>query len=63
MKSICSIEVYPVKYNLDGLKGFRAKVEEYFANRTDIVKRVVKCEVENYGNNLKLVTEVNIKRN
>ena len=48
---------------MNSLKGFRAKVEEYFANRTDIVKRVVKCEVENYGNNLKLVTEVNIKRN
>ena len=62
VKSLCSIELYPVKYNLDDLKGLRDKVEEYFENRTDVVKRVVKCEVENYGNNLKLVTEVNLKR-
>ena len=40
MNSICSIEVYPLKYNLDGLQGLRAKVE------------VAKCEVENYGNNV-----------
>jgi hypothetical protein len=62
VKSICSIELYPEKYNLDGLEGFRAKVEEYFKKRTDIVNRVVKCEVENYGNNVKLVTEVKLKR-
>ena len=60
--SLCSIEVYPAKYNLDRLEGFRDKVREYFENRTDVVKRVFKCEVENYGNNLKLVTEVNLKR-
>ena len=52
--------MYPVKYTLDGLQGFRAKVEEYFEK--DIVKRVIKCEVENYGNNVKLVTELNVKR-
>ena len=40
VNSMCSIEVYPLKYNLDGLQGLRAKVE------------VAKCEVENYGNNV-----------
>ena len=25
-------------------------------------KKLVKCEVENYGNNVKLVTELNVKR-
>ena len=60
--SLCSIEVYPAKYNLDRLEGFRNKVMEYFEKRTDVVKRVVKCEVENHGNNVKLVTEVNLKR-
>ena len=62
VKTLCSIEVYPLKYNLDGLEGFRAKVEEYFEKRSDVVKRVVRCDVENYGNNVKLVTEVNLKR-
>ena len=38
VKSLCSIEVYTVKYNQDGLKGFIDKVEEYFEKRTDIVK-------------------------
>jgi hypothetical protein len=55
--SLCSIEVYPAKYNLDRLEGFRNKVKEYFEKRTDVVKWVEKCEVENYGSNVKLVTE------
>ena len=51
-----------MKYDFDGLAGFRTKVEEYFKSRKDVVERVIKCEVENYGNNVKLVTEVYIKR-
>ena len=58
MTSLCSIEVYPAKYNMDRLERFRNKVKEYFEKRTDVVKRVVMCEVENHGNNVKLVTEV-----
>ena len=58
VKSICSVEVYPKHYKLDGLKSFRDSVEEYFENRKDVIKRVIKCEVENYGNNVKLVVEV-----
>ena len=61
-KSICSVEVYPVKYQLDELAGFRTKIEEYFKGRTDVIQKVIKCEVENYGNNVKLVTEVKVKR-
>ena len=61
-KSICSVEVYQWKYELDGLAGFRAKIEEYFKSRTDVIQKAIKCGVENYGNNLKLVTEVKVKR-
>ena len=60
--SICSVEIYPKRYKLDGLKSFRDEIEDYFKKRTDIIKQVVKCEVENYGNNVKLVTEVNTER-
>jgi hypothetical protein len=27
----------------------------------DVIKRVNKCEVENYGNNVKLVVEINVQ--
>ena len=60
--SVCSIELFPAKYGLDGLESFRAKIEEYFKKRTDVIKRVIKCDVENFGNNVKLVTEVKMKR-
>ena len=62
VKSICSVEVYPKHYKLDGLKSFRDSVEEYFENRKDVIKRVIKCEAENYGNNVRLVVEVNVER-
>jgi hypothetical protein len=61
-KSICSVKVYPLKYELDGLAGFRARIEEYFKSRTDVIRKVIKCEVENYENNVKLVAEVKVKR-
>ena len=60
--SVCSIELFPEKYGLDGLESFRAKIEQYFKKQTDVIKRVIKCEVENFGNNVKLVTEVKMKR-
>ena len=31
-------------------------------NRNDVIKRVIKCEIVDYGNNVRLVTEVNVKR-
>ena len=62
VKSICSVQIYPKHYKLDGLKSFRDTVEEYFKKRKDVIKRVIKCEVENYGNNIKLVVEVNVDR-
>ena len=52
--SVCSIQLFPKKYTLDGLQGFRANIEDYFKKRIDVIKRVIKCEVENYGNNSKL---------
>ena len=61
-KSICSVEFYPLKYKLDGRAEFRAKIKEYFENRSDVINKVIKCEVENYGNNVKLVTEMKMKR-
>ena len=30
--------------------------------RTDVIKRVIKCEIADYGNIIKLVTEVSVKR-
>ena len=61
--SICSVDIFPKKYNcLTGLEPFRAKIEDYFMNRKDVIKRVIKCEIVNHGNNVRLVVEVNIKR-
>ena len=62
VKSICSVEIYPKQYKLDGLKSFRDTVEEYFKKQKDVIKRVIKCEVEKYGNNIKVVVEVNVNR-
>ena len=31
--SVCSIELFPEKYGLDGLECFRAKIEEYFKKK------------------------------
>ena len=61
-KSICSVEFYPTKYKLDRLDSFRSRIEEYFASRKDVISRVIKCEVVNFGNNVRLVTEVKVKR-
>ena len=30
--------------------------------RTHVIKSIVRCKVENYGNNVKLVVEMNVKR-
>ena len=57
-KSICTVDSFSMNYKLDGLKEFRATVEDYFENRKDVIKRVLKCEVVNHGNNVKLVVEM-----
>ena len=62
VKSICSVDIYPLKYTLDGLEGFRASIEEYFTNRKDVIQKVINCEVVNFGNNVNLVTEVKVPR-
>ena len=61
-KSICTVEIFPMNYKLDGLQEFRATVEDYFENRKDVIKRVLKCEVVNHGNNVKLVVEMKQER-
>ena len=61
-RSICTVELFPVKYKLDRLEEFRERIENYFANRKDVIERVIKCEVVNYGNNVKLVTEMKVER-
>ena len=58
--SICIIDIYPTSYK--DLDAFRAKVKEYFEKRTDKIKRVIKCEIADHGNIIKLVTEVSVKR-
>ena len=61
-KSICTVDFYPIKYKLDRLEEFRAMIENYFINRKDVIKEVIKCEVVNYGNNVRLVSEMKMKR-
>ena len=54
---MCSVDIYPLKYTLDGLERFRSEIEEYFKKRKDVIEKVIKCEVVNYGNNTNLVAE------
>ena len=61
-KTICTLELFPVKYKLDRLEEFRETIENYFKNRKDVIERVIKCEVVNHGNNVKLVTEMKVER-
>ena len=61
-KSICRIELFPTKYKLDGLISFRDTVEDYFKNRSDVIKRVIECKVVNYGSNVELLVEMKMKR-
>ena len=61
-KSIYTVELFPVKYKLDRLEEFRARVENYSKNRNNVIERVIKCEVVNHGNNVKLVTEMKVER-
>ena len=56
------MDFYPTTYKLDRLEEFRGRIEDYFTNRKDVIQKVIKCEVVNYGNNVRLVTEVKVKR-
>ena len=38
------------------------RIEEYFTNRKDVIEKVSRCEVVNYGNNVNFVVEVKIPR-
>ena len=61
--TVCSIELFPKSYaDLDSLANFRNKMQDYFENRKDVVKRIIKCEVKNYGSHVLLIAEVNVKR-
>jgi hypothetical protein len=61
-KSICSVDIYPLKFTLDGLESFKAEIEEYFKKRKDVIEKVIKCEVVNFCNNVSLVVEVKVTR-
>ena len=61
-KSICSVDIYPLKYNLDRLESFRCRIKEYFEKRKDVIGRVISCDVVNHGNNVRLVAELKVKR-
>ena len=39
----------------------RDKVEEYFEKKTDIIEKVIRCEIEHFGQRLRLVSLVNIR--
>ena len=47
--SVCSIELFPAKYGLDGLESFKAKIEEYFKKRTDVIKRAMVMIFGSFG--------------
>ena len=47
---------------MNGLEDFRASIEEYFTKRKDVIEKVIKCEVVNFGNNVNLITEVKVPR-
>ena len=61
-KSICSVDFYPLEYKLDRLESFRAMIENYFMKRKDVIKEVIKCEVINFGNSVRLVSEMKKNR-
>ena len=37
-------------------------IENYFVNRTDVIREVIKCEVINFDNNVRLVSEMKKNR-
>ena len=61
-KSICSLDIYPIKYNLDRLESSRNRIKEYFEKRKDVIGRVISCDVVNHDNNLRLVAELKVER-
>ena len=56
------MDIYPLKYNLDGLESFRCRIKEYFEKRKDVIGRVINCDIVNHGNNVRLVAELKVKR-
>ena len=61
-KSICSVDIFPIKYSLDRLESFRSKIKDYFEEKKDDIEKVISCDVVNHGNNVRLVAELKVKR-
>ena len=39
-----------------------SSIEEFFTNRKDVIEKVIRGEVVNYGNNVNFVVEVKVPR-
>ena len=61
-KSICSVDIFPIKYSLDRLESFRSKIKDYFEEKKDDIEKVISCDVVNHGNNVRLIAEMKVKR-
>ena len=54
VKKICEVQIFP-EHNAD-INELRNTVKEYFEKKTDVIEKVLGCEVENFGRHLRLVT-------
>ena len=59
VKQICEVQIFP-EHNVDIIE-LRNTVKEYFEKKTDVIEKVLGCELENFGRNLRLVTLVNFR--
>ena len=59
VKKICEVEIYP-EDNGD-IYELRNTVFKYFEKKTDVIEKVLRCDIENFGRNLRLVTLVKFR--
>ena len=59
-RKMCSIQLFPESKS--NMEAFRATVEKYFKERTDIIEKVILCKVENYNTNVRLISIVKIRK-
>ena len=59
VKQICEVQIFP-EHNVDIIE-LRNTVKEYFEKKTDVIEKVLGCELENFGRNLRLVTLVKFR--
>ena len=59
-RRMCCLQLYPEKQ--EDVNDFRNKVENYFKERTDVIERVIDCQVEHFGTRVRLVCLVNKRK-